>query len=302
MSTFTLLAGCLALGILVNLVRPVPQRVIHGLNAWILRVALPALALTALPRLEFTRDLWFLIAAMWLVFLGGWAVMAAAGARLGWSRVRTGAMALVAGFGNTAFVGYPMIEALRGAAVMPLAVVADQFGCFIALATGGVIVASWYGGDRTHPLALARRIVLFPPFIAAVASFAVEPLGGWPAAIDHALQLIGATLSPLALLSIGLQLSWRVSPGELRAAGVALGWKLLAAPALVGLLGLALGVRGPIFAVGVLQAAMGPMVSAAILAEEHNLDAAVANTTLAIGLLVSLVTVPVIDFALGPTP
>jgi len=44
------------------------------------------------------------------------------------------------------------------------------------------------------------------------------------------------------------------------------------------------------------------MVSAAILAEEHNLDAAVANTTLAIGLLVSLVTVPVIDLALGPTP
>ena len=63
MSTFTLLAGCLALGIVVNLVRPVPQRVIHGLNAWILRVALPALALTALPRLEFTRDLLNLVPA-----------------------------------------------------------------------------------------------------------------------------------------------------------------------------------------------------------------------------------------------
>ncbi len=40
---------------------------------------------------------------------------------------------------------------------------------------------------------------------------------------------------------------------------------------------------------------MGPMVSAAILAGEHRLDTTVANAMLAIGVLVSLASVPLID-------
>lgn len=53
--------------------------------------------------------------------------------------------------------------------------------------------------------------------------------------------------------------------------------------------------RGLTLVVAVLQAAIGPMVSAAILAEEHKLDATVANATLAIGVVLSLITVPAID-------
>lgn len=251
--------------------------------------------LALLPRLSFQRELWFLVASMWIVFAGGWGVAAFAGARLGWSRARTGAIALVAGLGNTAFTGYPLIEALRGAQALPLAVIADQFGGFIALATGGVIVASWYGGDRTHPVALIARIVLFPPFIACLVGLAAGSFGGWPDGVDRVLHLIGATLSPLAMLSIGLQLRLKIGAGEWRAVGIGLGWKLAVAPALVYGIGLAVGASGLTLAVSVLQAAMGPMVSAAILAEEHNLDAAAANATLALGVLISLVTVPVID-------
>ena len=290
-----LLAGCLLLGIVANLLWVVPQRLIHLLNAWILRIALPALILALLPRLSFERDLWFLVASMWIVFAGGWGVAAFAGGRLGWSRARTGAVALVAGFGNTAFIGYPLIEALRGIEALPLAVVADQFGGFIALATGGVIVASWYGGDRTHPATLVRRIVLFPPFVACLVGVAAGRFGGWPDALERVLHLLGATLSPLALLSIGLQLSLRVRADAWRAIGIGLAWKLAAAPALVYAFGLAVGARGLTLVVAVLQAAIGPMVSAAILAEEHKLDATVANATLAIGVVLSLITVPAID-------
>jgi predicted permease len=97
------------------------------------------------------------------------------------------------------------------------------------------------------------------------------------------------------LLSIGLQLRLRASADAWRAIGISLAWKLAAAPALVYAFGLAAGVRGLTLVVGVLQAAIGPMVSAAILADEHKLDATVANATLAIGVVLSLVTVPLID-------
>ncbi len=295
MSALLLLAGCLLLGALANRIWTVPQRLVHLLNAWVLRIALPALILVLLPRMSFSRELWFLVAAMWLVFAGGWAVAAFAGARLGWPRARIGALALLAGLGNTAFTGYPFIEALRGPGALPLAVVADQFGTFIALATAGVIVASWYGGERATPAALLARIAGFPPFIACFVGIAAGHFGGWPAGLERVLHLLGATLSPLALLSVGLQLRLRVGVAEWRAIGIGLGWKLVAAPALVGVLGLAAGARGLILAVGVLQAAMGPMVSAAILADEYRLDATVANAMLAVGVVLSLATVPLID-------
>ena len=289
------LAGCFLLGVLVNQLWTVPPRLVHWLNAWVLRIALPALILELLPRLAFGRELWFLVAAMWIVFAGGWFVAAIAGARLGWSRQRTGAIALVAGFGNTAFTGYPLIEALRGADALPFAIVADQLGCFIALATGGVILASWYGGDRARPARIVARILCFPPFLACIAGLAAGHFGGWPAGVGGALHPIAATLSPLALLSIGLQLRLRIGAAEWHAIGIGLGWKLAAAPALVYAIGLAAGAPGLALVVGVLQAAMGPMVSAAILADEHRLDATVANAMLAVGVVLSLATVPAID-------
>lgn len=295
MSGVTWLAACLVLGVVAARLVPQPARFARALAWWILRIALPALVLTLLPRLALDRELWFLVAAMWLVFLGGWAVAAIAGAHYGWTRARIGALALLAGLGNTAFTGYPLIAALRGPEALPFAAVADQLGCFIALSTGGVIVASWYGGERVHAGALVRRILLFPPFLACIAGLLAGQLGGWPGWLDQVLRPVGATLSPLALFTIGLQLHWRVDAAQLQAVGIGLGWKLIAAPALVWLLGVAAGAGGLVLAVGVLQAAMGPMVSAAILAGEHRLDTTVANAMLAIGVLVSLASVPLID-------
>ena len=43
-------------------------------------------------------------------------------------------------------------------------------------------------------------------------------------------------------------------------------------------------------AVGVIQAAMAPMVSAAILADQNQLEPPLANSMLALGILLSVVT------------
>jgi predicted permease len=50
-------------------------------------------------------------------------------------------------------------------------------------------------------------------------------------------------------------------------------------------LGIATGIGGLVLAVGVLQAAMAPMVSAAILADEYGLDPELANTVLGVVIL-----------------
>lgn len=299
MSAITLLILCLVLGVIVaRLVNPSPV-LAHSLNWWVLNIALPALVLHLIPQLELEAHLWFLIVAMWLVFLGAWVFMTMAGRTLQWPRERIGALTLVCGLGNTAFIGFPLIEALRGQEGLKLALVADQAGCFIALAVGGTIVAATYSGRQATPLGIARKVMLFPPFLSLIAAIIVSAAGGWPEVLDESLARIGATLVPLALFSVGLQLRLRLERGQNAAVIAALAWKLALAPLLVWTVGAAFAVSSPVLTIAVLESSMAPMVSAAILAQQHDLEPALANAVLGLGVLLSFLTVPLTNVLLG---
>ncbi|MDR3415284.1 MAG: AEC family transporter [Nevskia sp.] len=292
MSALLLLVLCLALGVLASRYARPPAGLAQHLNWWVLNIALPALVLDLIPRVRLDPHLWFLVATQWLLFVFAWLLFGLLGPRLGWSRGRVGALILVAGLGNTSFMGYPMIEALRGQEGLALAVIADQVGCFVALAVGGVAVTAVYAGRTLMPAEVLRRILLFPAFLALLGGLLVGALGGWPDAAHKALERIGSSLTPLALFSVGLQFRLHLGRSQLGALGLGLGWKMFAAPALCYLLGVATGVSGLVLVVGVLQAAMAPMISAAILADQYRLEPPLANTVLGAGILLSLLTVP----------
>jgi hypothetical protein len=295
MTSFVLLLVCLALGVVVARFARPPAGLAQALNWWVIRVALPAMVLDLIPRVRFERQFWFLAAANWIVFAGAALLFAALGRALGWSRGRIGALTLVGGLGNTAFMGYPMIEALRGASGLSLAVIGDQTGCFPALVLGGMAVTAVYAGRRSHPAALLGQILRFPPFLALLAGVLLG-LAGDPFSLPHAIcARIAATLSPLALFSVGLQQRLRLPRPLLPAIGGGLVWKLLAAPAICWLVGRWSGVTGLVLTVGVLQAAMPPMISAAILADQYELEPELANAVLGIAILLSLISVPYLN-------
>lgn len=299
MSAMLLLFVCLILGMVVARFAKPPAGTVQGINWWVLNVALPALVLELIPKVKFDPQLWFPVAAMWLTFGGAWLLFGLLGPRFGWSRQRTGALILVCGLGNTAYMGYPLIEALHGKPGLALAVVADQIGTFPLLASAGIVVASIYSGRSPPARLIVKRIATFPAFVALVVGILVGLLGGWPELLNGVFAPIGASLTPLALFSVGLQFKFRPGPGQLGAAGWGLGWKLLLAPLLCWVLGATTGVGGLVLTVGVLQAAMAPMVSAAILADEHELDPTLANTVLGAGTVLSLITIPLGNLLFG---
>lgn len=298
MSALLLLILCLALGVGVARFGNPPPTLPQGLNWWVLNIALPALVLHLIPPLQFDWHLWFLPASLWFVFLGGWGFFVLMGKRLHWSREQIGALTLVCGLGNTSFIGYPMIETLRGQAGLTLAVVADQTGSFLMLAIGGAVVAAMYSGGRPSPRQIIRKVMLSPSLLAFVGGAIVGSLGGWPPVLEEILARLGATLVPLALFSVGLQLKLRLAPGQMSVAAVGLAWKLIIAAAIIGATGHLLGISRDISTIAVLQAAMAPMISAAILASQHDLDPPLANTVLGIGILIAFVTVPLASLLL----
>jgi len=292
MSALLILFVCLALGILCRRYANLPDGIVPGINWWVLNIALPALVLALVPHVTIDPHLWFPVAGMWITFFGSWALFATLGRVFHWTPQRIGCLTLVCGLGNTSFMGYPMMEALHGKEGLSVAVIADQLGCFPLLAAGGIIVASMYSGKGASGAMIAKRVLTFPPFLCLVVGVIVGVLGGWPAAVDKLLMQIGQTLTPLALFSVGLQFKLHLQRDQVGALAAGLGWKLVLAPLIALGVGLAAGVGGLILTVGVLQAAMAPMISAAILADQHGLEPRLANTVLGAGILLSLATIP----------
>jgi malate permease and related proteins len=292
MASFLLLLVCLSLGVLVARFGAPPRDLHKHLNWWVLNIAFPATVLELIPKLQFNASLLLLPLSMWLIFGCAWVLFRALGARMGWRPGTIGALIIMCGFCNTSFVGLPLIEALRGQSVLSYAALVDQLGSFLCLSTLGTLtLAAYSNGDGTAPNFL-RRILTFPPFIALLAAGAIKLVGGLPVVADTVLARLGSSLAPIALFSVGLQLRVRLSAHEVAPLTAGLAWKLILAPAMIFALTRVFSAHTPTATVAVLQSAMAPMVSAAILCEQNDLDPPLANMLLGIGLLVSFVTVP----------
>ena len=197
---------------------------------------------------------------------------------------------LTGGLGNTSFVGLPMIEAYYGHEGIITGIIADQLGSFLVLSTLGITVAGLYSSGRPTAGEIVRRIVMFPPFIALFISLALIPVeyAPWFSAV---LKRLGDTLAPLALVSVGFQLRMGHLAGNGRNLLIGLGFKLLLAPLVIYLLyAQLLGAHGLSIQVTLFEAAMPPMIAASIIACEHELDPELSTLMVAVGILVSFVT------------
>jgi len=227
----------------------------------------------------------------WVLFALGAALFWTLGRVLGLSRAQVGALTLVGGFGNTSFVGLPMIESLHGRDGLGLGLLIDQLGSYLALSTLGIAVAAWYAaGPRVCAQAMLARVATFPPFIALVLALLLGPLA-WPAAIEQALARIGETLAPLALLSVGMQLRLDALREHGSALALGLGYKLVLCPALVVAVLWAAGAAPDMTSnVSVIEAAMPPMIGAGIVAAQANLAPRLVSMMIGVGIPLGLST------------
>jgi predicted permease len=292
MTEFLLLtAGLLGLALLLRR-HPAAPAIADNLNWWVLYIALPAAVLELIPSLHFDIHLWYLAGSQWIGCIVAALAFPALGRRLGWSRPRIAAATLMACFSNTAFIGLPLMEALRGREGMSMAAVADQLGCFAAFNVIGTAIVAVYVGDRPTPGAIIKRMLMFPAFDATIVALLVGAAGGWPPVVPAVLHKLTVTISPLAVFSVGLRLRLKPLPGAAGATWVVTAWKIVLMPLLALGLGRLLGVQGLPLGVAVLEIAMAPMFTAAILARRHGFDPEFTDSVISIAMLLSFVTVP----------
>lgn len=293
MTNIILLIVCFGAGIILKRTGRFPAATPAALNGFIIHVSLPALALLHIHRLRLDTSLIYTAVMAWCLFGAGCLFFRQVGRLAGLSQSTVGALMLVGGLGNTSFVGLPMIEAYYGKEFMGVGIIADQLGSFLVLSTLGIVVATLYSSGDVSPRQMARKVLLFPPFEALILAFLLIPVPfpDWFTAVLHKL---GDTLTPLALASVGFQLQLSNFRGELKPLGIGLLFKLALGPALLTLLFVTvLGGGGRVMQVTLFEAAMAPMITAGIIAVDHDLNPPLVTLMIGIGIPLSFLTLPV---------
>ena len=291
MSNIILLVACFALGIVLRLSGRLPDNTPSALNGFVVNVSLPALTLLTIHSLAPDPKLVLSALMAWVLFGIGVAFFWLVGRLMKLSRSTTGALILTGSLANTSFIGLPMIETWYGSEFLGIGILIDQLGSYFVLSTLGVIVAGVYSsGAHLDVRAVTRKILTFTPFVSMLVALALMPFT-YPEWLNTLLQRLGSTLVPLALVSVGYQLRLSQIRGRLPLLGIGLAFKLVIGPLLIFLLFVVLlGQRGPVMQVTVFEAAMGPMIGAAIVAMDHDLDPGFVTLMVGIGIPASFVT------------
>ena len=293
MNNYLLLGACFVLGIILRRLKRLPDNAAAALNGFIVHISLPALTLTYVHGLHLQANLILPALMAWVMFAIGCGVFWLAGKVLGFSGATTGALMLTGGLANTSFVGLPMIDTFYGPQYLGLGILIDQIGSYFVLSTLGILVASLYSPGRTvSARAVLRKIALFVPFQAFVLALLLMPFD-YPPWLDELLKRLGATLVPLALVSVGYQLQLSQVRGKALALATGLFFKLVVAPAVILLLFAGL-LRNDwqVLSVTVFEAAMGPMIGASIVAMDHELDPPLVTLMVGVGIPLSFLTLP----------
>ena len=275
----------------------IPESLADSLTTFVIFVSLPALILVKVPALRMSGGLLVPVVLPW-VMLGLSVVMVLWSARVfSWdARVRN-LLLLVVPLGNTSFLGIPMVQAFFGESQVAYALIYDQLGSFLALATYGTFIVSLRDPAEAGATPSAREILLrvatFPPFIALVAAIAIGFIG-LPGVMYAALGILSNTLVPVVMVAVGLRLRVAIPSPHRGPLAAGLAMKMILAPLLALACIRAIGLEGDAVDVSVFETGMPPMVAAWALAARSGLLPELVASMVGLGIVLSFATLPLL--------
>jgi len=295
MQNFAIIVAFLLIGIALRHFPDFSDDTGNVLNLFIIYISLPALILLKIPELVFSKDLLVPALMPWVMLLLSCALVLVLSRLLQWNRSTTGCLLLLVPLGNTSFLGIPMVKAFFGDHAVPYALLYDQLGSFLALATYGSLILALYGAGEGRPTikGVVIKVVSFPPFVALIIAF-VFKTASYPPVATTLFKMLAATLVPLAMIAVGFQFRLQLRKEALSQLSIGLSIKLIAAPLAALLLSNFFGLDGEVVQVSIFEAGMPPMVSAGALAILADLAPTLSAALVGIGIILSFVTLPLL--------
>lgn len=295
MNNFIQIFLFLALGLILQHIKQFPTHIYKVLNKVVLYVCLPAITLYHIPKIKWSNELLFPILSGWIGFLVALVFFHFLGRRLGWSNKLIGCLILTAGLCNSSFLGFPIIEALFGKKGLETAILVDQPGTFVVVSTLGVFVAAFYSKGSADALSILKKVILFPPFITFLVACLLNVLQyDLENNVQSVLLKVGSLVTPLALLSVGLQLTFDRKSQHWQFLRLGLFFRLVVIPFVILVLYVfILKQHSEAIKITIMEMAMAPMITGAILASTYGLKPRLSSMMIGFGIPISFITLSI---------
>ncbi|MGK0256450.1 MAG: putative permease [Arcobacteraceae bacterium] len=291
MSNFILIFLYMSIGFIFKNIK-LPILNLHlKLNKFIIRLALPAMILLETPKLEFSANSMIPMYIAWVTMIASALLVYFLSKRYRFSREVTGSLMLVSVLANTTFVGIPVNTAYFGVEALPFIVLYDQLGTSFWLATYATIIVAYYGSKGAVSYVLiAKKIARFPPLIAFVLAITFSQYT-YPHFFTTILEVLSFMIVPLALISVGLQLEFKLETSEVKPFVVSLVIKLIISPIIALFMCYIFGWSDLLIGkVSVIEAGMASMITAGVIASMNGLAPRLSNAIVAYGIAISMFT------------
>lgn len=294
MENFVLILLALVAGYLLKQLKILPKDAPIALNQFVIYISLPAMILLQIPKLQFSMEALIPVVISWAVMVLSVFLVLAASKFFNFSREIEGSLLLVSVLNNSSFLGIPIVNAYLGETALPYVLLYDQLGTFIALATYGTFIASYYSDKKKISVkVITVKVLTFPPVWALVIALLLIGVEFNPI-ISDVLNSFANTIVPVALVAVGLQLQLKLPREDIKPFSVALGIKLIIAPLFAFLICFVFGWNNLASIVSILESGMAPMITAGAIASMAGLAPRLSSAIVGYGILISFITTYII--------
>jgi len=205
---------------------------------------------------------------------------------------------LAAGFGNTGFLGYPVVQAAftnKGALVS--AVLYDEFAMAMPLYVIGLLIVAYFQGQKADHNQIIRAFKF--PQLWAIPIALIARQFQFPVTIVNAIHYLGNGTVPLVMISLGLSLSSKSLKGYLVPVVAVCALKLAVLPIITHYAAGFAGMTGISYQSTVLEAGMPTAMMAGVLVSKFGRSGEFMAGVIFVTTLLSILTIPITLIILG---
>ncbi|AJC84900.1 AEC family transporter [Campylobacter peloridis] len=201
---------------------------------------------------------------------------------------------LLSSFGNTLFVGIPIISGIyQDSHFLGEIILYDALATSLPVALLAPFIISLASEQKSNFLQNLKKVFTFPPFVALILGICFKPIA-LAEFIFEPLRMLGSSATPIALFAIGLNLGFLSIKTSYKATFIVLFSKMILAPFMflmfLKLLNFELNASAII---ALLESAMPTMTMVAAMIMKAKLDTNLAVSAVAFGIVFAFISLPI---------
>lgn len=287
---FILLAG----GYISKLIKVLKQKQSRSLFDFVVVFALPCLIFDKIYHLNFNFSLILLIFAGFISTSLAGIISVIIGRVFKFSKPTILSMFVLSAFGNTLFVGMPVVSNVFGEEFVGEVIIYDSLAGAIPISILVPLILAMNNGEKVTIVKNIKTIIYFPPFIGLVLGLALKDFK-IPEFVFAPIRMFGDSATPVALFAIGLSLGFNAIKSSYKSTVIVLFMKMILAPAIFILI---LQCFGAAFdkstLIAVLESSMPTATIVCVMVMKAKLDSNLAASSVAFGLVLSVITLPIL--------